>query len=220
YFPDPDLPSLRIDDAWLERVRTELPELAEQKRARYVRDLGISEAAAGVLTANKNISVLFETVVQKTGQAAETANLITGEIIRLMNSAGILPEDLFAKQGAPSEGRKEFLPFAQKLAVLVNLVTGGKINRGSCRQTVEAVFTDNVDPEKYIAEKGLLMVSDDNAVTEAVRAVLAEEQNSVEDYRAGKAKVFGFLMGQVMKKISKAGNPELAKKVLEDALKA
>jgi len=100
------------------------------------------------------------------------------------------------------------------------LVLGGKINRSSYKETIEAIFTNNVDPEKYIAEKGLMMVSDDNAVIEAVKAVLAENQNSVEEYRAGKEKVFGFLMGQVMKKLGKGGNPDLAKKVLEDALKS
>ncbi|MCL2804779.1 MAG: Asp-tRNA(Asn)/Glu-tRNA(Gln) amidotransferase subunit GatB [Treponema sp.] len=204
YFPDPDLPPISIDDAWLETVKAALPELAHQKRERYVRDLGITESAAIVLTVHKNISNLFETLSQKSGQPLETANLITGEIMRLMNNANILPEN--------------FSIDAAKLSVLITLVTGGKINRSAYKETIEAVFTNNIDPESYIAEKGLMMVSDDNAVIEAIQAVIAENQSSVADYRAGKEKVFGFLMGMVMKKIGKGANPELVKIKLEEML--
>ncbi|MCL2209023.1 MAG: Asp-tRNA(Asn)/Glu-tRNA(Gln) amidotransferase subunit GatB [Treponema sp.] len=205
YFPEPDLLPIRIDDAWLENVRANLPELAHQKRERYVRELGISESSAVVLTSHKNISGLFETVSKQSGQASESANLITGEIMRLMNSANMLPEDLSVD--------------ADKLSALIAFITSGKINRGAYKETVEAVFINNADPEKYIAEKSLMMVSDDSAVIEAVKAVLAENQDSAADYRAGKEKVFGFLMGNVMKKLGKGGNPDLAKKTLEDALK-
>jgi len=211
YFPDPDLLPLSIDDAWLENVKKNLPELAYQKRERYVRDLGISEYAASVLTVHKNISDLFESLSQHSGQvigianaATEAANLITGEIMRLMNNANMLPEDLSIDE--------------QKLSALIALVAGGKINRSAYKETVEAVFTNNVDPEKYIAEKGLMMVSDDNAIIEAVNAVLADNQDSVAELRAGKEKVFGFLMGQIMKKLGKGGNPELVKKALTSIL--
>jgi aspartyl-tRNA(Asn)/glutamyl-tRNA(Gln) amidotransferase subunit B len=209
YFPDPDLPPFHIDDAWLESVKANLPELAYQKRERYVRDFGITEYAATVLTVHKNISNLFETIVKQSEPssniAVEAANLITGEIMRLMNNTNILPEDLSIDAG--------------KLSTLIGFVTGGKINRGAYKETIEAVFMHNVVPENYIAEKGLLMLNDDNAVIEAVKAVLAEEQNSVEEYRAGKEKVFGFLMGQVMKKLRGKGNPEAVKKILIDMLK-
>jgi aspartyl-tRNA(Asn)/glutamyl-tRNA(Gln) amidotransferase subunit B len=213
YFPEPDLLPLHIDDAWLESIKAKLPELAWQKRERYVRDFGISEYAAAVLTAHKNISGLFEavlrqseTVSQQSGPALaanvalEAANLITGEIMRLMNNANILPEDLSIDAG--------------KLSTLIALVTGGKINRNAYKETIEAVFTHNVDPEEYIAEKGLMMVNDDNAVIEAVKAVLAENPDTVAEFRAGKEKVFGFLMGQVMKKLGGTGNPDMAKKTL------
>lgn len=205
YFPDPDLLPLDIDDAWLARVKENLPELAYQKRERYMRNYRLSEDEAAVLTVHKNISNYFETIAEQSGQPAETAHLITGEIMRLMNNTNILPEDLSLDTG--------------KLSTLIGLVCGGKINRSAYKETVEAVFNSNVDPESYIAEKGLMMVSDGGAVMEAVNAVMAENQDSVADYRAGKEKVFGFLMGQVMKKLGKAGNPDLAKKTLENALK-
>jgi len=205
YFPEPDLLPMDIDDAWLESVRKNLPELAHQKRERYIRDFKISEYAAVVLTVHKNISNLFETVAQQSGQPLEAANLITGEIMRLMNNTNTLPEDLSLDAG--------------KLSTLVALVSGGKINRGAYKETVEAVFTQNVDPESYIAEKGLMMINDDKAVIEAVEAVVAGNQDSVAEYRAGKEKVFGFLMGQVMKKLGGTGNPDMAKKILTDMLR-
>ena len=205
YFPEPDLLPLYIDDAWLASVKANMPELAYQKRERYIRDWGIAESAAAVLTAHKNISGLFEDVSRQSGQPLEAANLITGEIMRLMNNANMLPENLSID--------------TKKLSVLVALVTGGKINRSAYKETVEAVFTGNADPEAYIAEKGLAMISDDKAAAGAVAAVLAENRDSVDEYRSGKEKVFGFLMGQIMKKLGKAGNPDLIKKCLEEALK-
>jgi aspartyl-tRNA(Asn)/glutamyl-tRNA(Gln) amidotransferase subunit B len=126
--------------------------------------------------------------------------------MRLMNTTNTLPEDISVD--------------VCKLSTLIAFVVGGKINRASYKETVEAVFTNNVDPEKYITEKGLLMLSDDKAVGEAVDAVIAEHSDSAADYRAGKEKVFGFLMGQVMKKLGKAGNPDLVKNALENALKS
>ena len=148
YFPEPDLLPMDIDDAWLARVKENLPELAHQKRERYARVFGLSEYEASILTNHKNISSLFESVSGQSGEPLEAAHLITGEILRLMNSANILPEDLSLDE--------------RKLSTLIGLVQGGKINRAAYKETVEAVFINNVDPESYIAEKGLLMVSDDN----------------------------------------------------------
>jgi len=205
YFPEPDLLPMEIDDQWLARVRENLPELAYQKRERYCRDFKIPESEAAVLTVHKNMCDLFETIARQSGQPVEAAHLLTGEIMRLMNNANILPEDLSLD--------------TDKFSALITLVTGGKINRNAYKETVEAVFTNNVDPEKYIAEKGLMMINDDNAVIEAAKAVITENQDSVAEYRAGKEKVFGFLMGQVMKKLGGKGNPDMAKKILIEMLK-
>ncbi|MCL2044726.1 MAG: Asp-tRNA(Asn)/Glu-tRNA(Gln) amidotransferase subunit GatB [Treponema sp.] len=205
YFPDPDLLPVVIDDAWLATIREHLPELAHEKRERYVRDYGISGDEASVLTVHKNISGLFEALAEQSGQPVESAHLITGEIMRLMNAAAIPPEDLSLD--------------VSKLSTLIAFVTSGKVNRSAYKETIEAVLTHNADPETYIAEKGLLMVSDDSAITAAVDSVMAEQQDTVADYRSGKEKVFGFLMGQVMKKLGKAGNPDLAKQALEKALR-
>jgi len=204
YFPEPDLLPIDIDDEWLARVRGNLPELAHQKRERYGRDFGIPESEAAVLTVHRNISGLFETVALQSRQPVEAAHLITGEIMRLLNNANIPPEDLAVDAG--------------KLSALIALVTGGKINRGAYKETAEAIFTRNIDPEAYIAEKGLLMINDDNTIIEAVKTVIAENDATVTEYRAGKVKVFGFLMGQVMKKLDGKGNPDMMKEILLDML--
>ena len=180
------------------------PELAHQKRERYARVFGLAESEASVLTGHKKISDLFEAVAEKSGQPIESAHLISGEIMRLMNNTNTLPEDLSLD--------------VQKLSTLITLVADGKINRGAYKETVEAVFTRDADPEAYIVEKGLMMLNDDGAVSEAVEAALAGNPDAVADYRAGKVKAFGFLMGQVMKKLGGAGNPDMAKKALKDML--
>ena len=117
YFPEPDLLPLSIDDAWLERVKESLPELAHQKRERYIRDYGLSEFEAFTITGHKNISDLFEDVSKRSGEPLESAHLITGEIMRLINTTNTLPEELSLD--------------GHKLSVLISLVLGGKINRGA-----------------------------------------------------------------------------------------
>jgi len=205
YFPEPDLLPMEIDDAWLANIKANLPELAQKKRERYCKDFKIPESEAVVLTVHKNICDIFEAIARKSGQPIETAHLLTGEIMRLMNNANILPEDLSLD--------------TDKFSKLITLVTEGKINRSAYKETIEAVFTNKVDPESYIAEKGLSMINDDNAVIEAVKAVISENHDSAADYKAGKEKVFGFLMGQVMKKLGGKGNPDTVKKILTERLK-
>ncbi len=204
YFPEPDLLPIVIDDDWLERVRQSLPELAHQKRARYVDKYKLSEVEAGILTTHKNISDLFEDVSERSKEPLESAHLITGPIMQLMNDAGTLPEDLAVDGG--------------KLSLLISLLLDGKINRSAYKETVEAVFTNDVEPEAYIAENGLAMVSDDKVVAEAVAAVLNENAEAIADYRTGKEKAFGYLMGQTMKKLGGSGNPSLAKTELKKRL--
>ena len=204
YFPEPDLLPIEIDDEWLERVRASLPELAYQKRERYAKDYQISEKEAAVLTSHKNISDLFESISQQSGKPLEAAHLITGEIMRLMNQTNTLPEELSVEAG--------------KLSVLVVLVSDGKINRNAYKETVEAVFTRDIDPEEYIKEKGLMMVNDSGAVAAAVSGVLAANPDAVADYRAGKERAFGFLMGCIMKQLKGAGNPEMVRTLLKTGL--
>ena len=205
YFPEPDLLPIELSGARLREIEEGLPELAHQKRERYARDFGLSPKEAAVITGHKNISDLFEAVAAQSGEALEAAHLVTGEILRLMNQSNTLPEDLELDAG--------------KLSYLVQAVTGGKINRKAYKETVAAVYGGGADPADYIREKGLLMTGDGGAVAAAVRAALDQNPAAVEDYRAGKGKSFGFLMGQAMKEMKGAGNPGAVKAALEEALK-
>jgi len=206
YFPEPDLLPIDIDEAWLARIAETLPELAQQKRERYTRECGLSDYEASLLTGHKNIADLFESIAAQSENPIEAAHLITGEIMRLMNSTNTLPEDLSLNPA--------------KLARLIALVTGGEINRGAYKKAVAAVFTDDVDPDAFIDENNLRMVSDDGSLAQAVQAALEANPNAVADYQAGQAKAFGFLMGQVMKTLGGAGNPGTIKELLQAALEA
>ncbi|MCL2002615.1 MAG: Asp-tRNA(Asn)/Glu-tRNA(Gln) amidotransferase subunit GatB [Oscillospiraceae bacterium] len=204
YFPEPDLLPVELDEARLAGIRQSLPELAHQKRARYRRDYALSEAEAAVLTGHKRISDLFESVARLSGEPAEAARLITGEIMRLMNLTDTQPENLSVDAG--------------KLSALVAFVSSGKINRGAYKETAEAVFLRGVDPETYIAEKGLLMLTDGGAVAEAVKAAVEDNPDAARDYLAGKDKAFGFLVGQAMKKLGGNGSPDMVREHLRKCL--
>ena len=204
YFPEPDLLPINISDDWISKVRKDLPELAHQKRERYIAEYKLSEFEASVITGHKNISDLYENISAHSNAPLESARLITGEVMRLMNQTNTLPEELSLD--------------GKKLGTLVTLVTDGKINRGAYKQVTEAVFTNDVDPEEYIAKNGLMMQNDDEAVTKAVTVVMAEQASAVSDYRSGKEKVFGFLMGQVMKNLGGTANPDVVKEILKKEL--
>jgi len=142
--------------------------------------------------------------VELTGQPKEAANLITGELMRHLNNTGTLPEDLQVDAG--------------KLAELINLVLAGKINRAAYKQTMHAVFGEDVQPMAYIEQNGLLMDDNSDAVAAAIAAALAANPKAIADYRGGNEKTFGFIMGQVMKELKGQGNPALVKPALEAAL--
>jgi len=204
YFPDPDLLPIEIDDAWLEQIRESLPELAHQKRERYMRDYELAANDVQILTSHKNISDLFETLTDISKQPQESANLIMGEIMYLMNTTNTLPEDLNIS--------------ADKLAQLIAFVSEGKINRAAYKDAVKAVFIDDTDPEQYISENNLMMVSDEGVIDKVIESVIAKHPGPVQEYREGKEKVFGFLMGQAMKELGSGGNPDMLKKKLRDML--
>ena len=204
YFPEPDLLPIDIDEQCMAHIKKTLPELAHQKRERFTRDYALSEKEAAALTNHKKISDLFEAVSELSKEPREAAHLFTGEIMRLMKNTNTLPEVLDLDTG--------------KLARLVSYVSKGKINRSAYKETVEAVFLHDADPELYITEHGLLMFGDAAAVTEAAKAVLSEYPEAAADYRAGKEKAFGFLMGKTMTTLGGNGNPDIVRRILKKTL--
>ena len=200
YFPEPDLLPLRIDDDWLAAVQRDLPELAHDKRQRYALNYGLSPQEAAVLTSHTRLAALFEELVAQCGEPLESAHLVTGEILRLLRQTNTLPEALSLD--------------AHKLATLIKLFTENKISRAAYKEAIEAVFLHDADPAAYIAEKGLQLQHDDEAIHRAVQAVIQDNPGAAAEYRAGKEKAFGFLMGQAMARLHGAGDPASVKQAL------
>ena len=206
YFPEPDLLPVIMDAAWLARIKSEIPELAHEKRVRYQRDWGLSDADAKILTGHKRVADLFESIAEKSAEALEAARLMTGEIMHLAHEANISPEDMTVSD--------------DKLALLVSFVAEGKISRGAYKETVEAVFRHDTNPETYISEKNLWMQSDDESLGRTVETVLSENAAAVEDYQNGKDKAFGFLVGQCMRKLGAGTDPAKLRALLAERLGA
>ncbi|MEO8570702.1 MAG: Asp-tRNA(Asn)/Glu-tRNA(Gln) amidotransferase GatCAB subunit B, partial [Chloroflexota bacterium] len=184
YFPEPDLPPLHLDSAWLTEIRAGLPELPAARRERYREALGLSPYDAAVLVADPDAVVLFEaTLAARPGlEAKPVANWVTGEYLRLRNAADV-PVTVVAAE----------------FAAIVEAVIGGSISRAQGRDVLEAHVASGSAAATIIADRGFRQITDSGAVTEAVDAVLAAHPAAVADYRAGKQQAVGFLVGQVMK---------------------
>ncbi len=186
YFPEPDLPPLTVDPAWLDELRAALPELPSARRARYIAAFGLSAYDAGVLVADRDAATLFEATLaaDATLPAKSVANWVTGEYLRLRNAAAAGE----SVDVAPTE-----------LAALVRLVEDGAISRANAKDTLAAHAMTATPVAAIVAERGYQQISDAGVVGTAVDEVLAANPNAVADYKAGKTQAVGFLVGQVMK---------------------
>ena len=205
YFPEPDLPPVYIDDAWLERVRAHQPELADAKRARYREEYGLSEHDIGILCQNARLCRLLEAAIAQGASPKEAANRILSEVQRLCKERAVDPYDLELDAG--------------KLALILQLLGEGKIDRAGARNTLEAVFADDADVEAYIKKEKLAIERDETAVAGAIAQVLAENADAVEKFRAGNEKVMGFLTGQCMKLLRGKADPKQVSAALLEALR-
>lgn len=194
YFPDPDIPPLEISEAYLERLRAEQPELADAKRVRYQEEYGLSTYDAGRLTAQKALADFFEETTALGAPPKQAANWILGEVMGQLSACG---------------QEAEHMAFSPKsLARLIALVQEGRLNRNTAVKVFHAVFQQDGSVDSYIAEHGMEQVSDIGLVDAAVEQVLAAHAKSVADYRAGKEKAFGFLVGQVMQRLKGQADPK------------
>lgn len=204
YFPEPDLVPVVIDDEWLESVKARQPEFREEKMARYIAEFDLPEYDAEILTASKKFADIFEEATKLCGKPKKVSNWLMVETMRILKEKEQEPEDI------------TFSP--KNLAKLINLVESGVINGGSAKEVFEVIFEENVDPEKYVEEKGLKQVSDEGALRAVVEQVIAANPQSVEDYRGGKDKALGFLVGQTMKEMKGKANPALVNQLLKELL--
>ncbi|MCU0491001.1 MAG: Asp-tRNA(Asn)/Glu-tRNA(Gln) amidotransferase subunit GatB [Chloroflexaceae bacterium] len=210
YFPEPDLPPLVFDDAWVSARRAELPELPDARRARFERDYGLSYQDADLLTIERPVADYYEAAVAAAqsvgGSARDVANWVTGELFRLLNDTG---EDY-------SRMAERMLP--QHIASVIELLAKGSINRTVAKQVFEESFASGGDPAQIVADKGLTQISDSGALAALAREVLANNPKAVEEYRKGKTSAVQFLVGQVMRATKGQANPQTAREVLEAEL--
>ena len=206
YFPDPDLPPVCISDEWLESVRAALPELQPEKMARYQSEYGLSEYDSRILTESKKMADMFEKTTTICQKPKKAANWLIGEASRLLKEKGQDAESLW------------FSPM--HLAQLIDLVDAGTINNNTAKEVFTAVFEQDVDPSAYVDAHGLGMVNDDSALEQAVSDVLAANPKTVEEYKSGKTKVLGFLVGQVMKAMKGKANPGKVNEMMTEKLNA
>lgn len=204
YFPEPDLPPIEISDARIQEIRESMPELPEQKKQRYREELGLPEYDTEILTGNMAFVTLFEETVKLCDSPKDAANWIMGEVMKLLNDAGTLPEDMTL---AP-----------EKLAVVIQMVKSGKINRGTGKTVLEKVFTDGVDPESYVKENNLAQITDLGAIRPVLEEVIAANEKSVSEYKAGKTQAMGYIMGQAMRALKGKAPAQEVQKMLHELL--
>ena len=206
YFPDPDLLPLVIDEATIERVRGTLPELPDEKAARFVREHGLSEYDAGVLTASRELADYYETVVRKLGgQPKLAANWVMGELVGR------------AQQGRPrhrAEPRQRRRARGPARAHRRTTPSPGKI----AKEVFEAMWAEGKGADAIIEAKGLKQITDTSAIEKAIDDVMAENPGQLADYRSGKDKLFGFFVGQVMKATGGKANPAQLNDLLKKKL--
>ena len=204
YFPEPDIPPIELTDGYLDALRASQPELAGARRERYQARYGLPEYDCRMITSDKVLADFFEEMTALGTPPKQGANWIMGEVLGALSARGMEPKDMV------------FTP--ANLARLIALVGEGKLNRNTAVKVFEAVFDDNGDVDAYVREHGLEQVNDDGLVRELAEKVLAGNPRSVADYRGGKEKAFGFLVGQVMRELKGKANPKTVNAVLRELL--
>ncbi len=204
YFPDPDLVPVVISDELIAETRAKQPEFRTEKMARYIREFGLPEYDADILTGTKKLADIFEATTEICHNPKKVSNWLMGETMRLL------------KDREMDADRITFSP--KHLAALIKMTEKGEINSSVAKEVFEHVFDENVDPAAYVEEHGLKMDNDSDAIKGIVETVVANNPQSVADYKAGKKKAVGFLVGQVMKETKGKANPQVINQMLTDVL--
>ena len=204
YFPEPDLPPIEISEETIERIRASMPELPEQKKRRYTEELGLPEYDTSILTSEMAYVKLFEATVALCDSPKDVANWIMGEVMKLLSATATLPENM------------PLTPEA--LAAVINMVRAGKINRGTGKTVLEKAFCDGVDPEQYVAAHNLAQITDLSALRPVLEEVIAANEKSVSEYKAGRTQAMGYIMGQAMRALKGKAPAQEVQKLLHEML--
>ena len=205
YFPDPDLVPIRISDEWLEEIRSRQPEFKTEKMKRYKEEFGIPDYDIEILTDSKKLADIFEQTTAICNNPKKVSNWLMVETMRIIKEKSMDVSDI------------SFSP--ANLAALIKLTDDGSINSSVAKEVFEKIFDEDIDPVKYVEENGLKQVNDEGALKKTVEDVIAANPQSVEDYRSGKEKAIGFLVGQTMKAMKGKANPAMVNDMLKELLK-
>ena len=204
YFPDPDLMPVSIEDAFLEEIRSRQPEFRTEKMKRYKTEYDIPEYDIEIITGSKHMADLFEATVALGAQPKKVSNWLMGETLRLLKERELDPEDIRISP--------------ENLAKLIALTEEKSINSTVAKEVFEQMFAEDVDPERYVEEKGLKMVDDEDALRRTVEEVIAANPQSVQDYLGGKDRAIGYLVGQTMKAMKGKADPAVVNRLLKELL--
>lgn len=205
YFPDPDLVAIRLSEEYIENIKNNLPELPESRKVRYMEKYGLSEKDSRLLTASKYLSNLFDAAQELCKNPKAVANWILSDISKILNE---------------KEMEADQIPFtSEELAKVVELIDKGTISSAIAKKVIVELFENPRDPEVIIKENGWIQISDAGAIKEVVLKVLEANPQSVSDYKGGKDKALGFLVGQAMKETKGKANPGMLNKMFIEELK-
>lgn len=204
YFPDPDLVPIVVSDEWLEEIRNAQPEFRTEKLERYKTQYEIPDYDAEIITASKKMADIFEATVAICNNPKKVSNWLMVETMRLLKEREMEPDQI------------RFSP--EHFAKLVELADSGAINSTVAKEVFEKMFDEDIDPEVYVEEHGLKSVNDEGALRTEIEKIVAANPKSVEDYKAGKKKAMGFLVGQTMKAMKGKANPQMVNQILTEIL--
>ena len=205
YFPEPDIAPIILDEEYIANIKNSIPELPDSRRYRYINEFGIPEYDAKIITSSKALSDFFEETLTKCTNKKAVSNWIMGDVMRI------------AKE---REVEYSNLPLTtDQLASLINLIDNGTISGAIAKKVFEQMINEGKDPKVIVEEQGLVQIVDESAIKEVVNKILEANPKSIEDYRAGKDRALGFLVGQAMKETKGKANPKMLNDMFLEALK-
>ena len=205
YFPEPDLVAIRLSDEYIENIKNNLPEMPESRKKRYMEELNLSEKDANALISSKAYSDMFEKAGEICKNYKAVCNWLTSDIARILNEKEMEPDEI---------------PFkAEDLAKLVEVIENGSISSKIAKEVLEDMFEKGCSPEEIIKEKGLSQISNEDEIKAVVMKVLSENEQSIIDFKNGKDRALGFLVGQAMKETKGKANPKMLNEMFLDELK-
>ena len=204
YFPEPDLVPVEVSKEWLDEIRETMPELPDAKRERFVREYGIPDYDAMVLTESRALADYYEAAAKLSGAPKQASNWIMGDVLRELKNAGVEPEE------CPLE--------PERLAGMIKLIESGVISGKIAKTVFEEIYNSRKTAEEVVAEKGLVQITDEGAIAKVIDEVMAANPHNVEQYKTGKTALLGFFVGQVMKKTGGKANPGVVNELLRKKL--